>query len=1125
MYLGTRLSRAKRVVWACLLAWCAMAVGQEEASVEVRFLDAETGFDLPATLRAQPTSNGTEARVRVLPNGRRILTGAAGHHSIEITAPGYQPMAASIELRRDNSLPGVFQVEPERRRSELAPDQILAKTRPDSTLFLGFVGSEEKGEPLENVRILSLPSGIETTTDANGYFELHVPWIEGNAVAAQLLFERPGYQSEVRRNLELRPGGDWIYRVRLSRGAGERVVDERETRRWSGTSRGGTAKSAPGQRDGLETLGTAPIFQPASTSPTGLTVRVPRTIRVLYTNAVFYETLENYCRHVLPNEWISSWGSYTGGSNSLQAGAVALRTYAIGYVNQPSTATYDICATTSCQVYNPAVSSSRTDLAVNQTAGFVMINSSAAIPRGLTEYSSENNQLGMACGDGFTAPTGGCLADPVCTGEPEFGHGRGMCQWGSVKWATGLKFPGNDFSNTTLTNGQPRRDWVWIVQHYYPNLTLVKGAPLTVGDDVRATTSVTVRVCPDSSITNGVNCPQIGTAASGTTGIIVDGPQQITVDGAGHTWYFVHWTGGLSGWVVENYLARVIPTPPAPTNLIATAVSPSRIDLTWTDNSAFETGYKVEQATAATGPWTQIGIAAADATNFTASGLAPQTPYYFRLRASNPGGDSGFSPVATTSTPAQQLVIAPIPDQFVNEGQTLTFTAAVLNAEQTLPVTDFEPFAIGSGNGTVMFRLPNFSGSTVNFLDPSPNLSVVTNGFPPGNASTRALAVSWSFISTNTNPWLRLTTFGATTLPNPVVDLTKPFRFDIHASRPLRIALGLRETTNAPGTPIGSNGGSSGGIEWVGVTNRLNGQPQPTRTIPSDTWTTVTFDLPTEPALNFTSGNGVLSTASGLGVLEHLALVPADGAGAYTVFLDNFMVVQSTPVQFTLEPPAPAGTAIHSTSGVFTWTPTEAQGPSATSITVRATDNAAPPQAGTRSFTVTINEVNQPPTLAAPGDWFVHAGSTLVVSNAASDADLPVNALSYTLLAPIPAGAAVHPDSGTFTWTPADNFTGTTNTFTLRVTDSGSPSLNDTKTFTVRVVPRPSLHIAGIGGASLTLQWDSISGRRYQVQFKSDLSAPGWEDIGQPVLANGTISSTEVAAGPGQRFYRIALVD
>jgi peptidoglycan hydrolase-like amidase len=54
----------------------------------------------------------------------------------------------------------------------------------------------------------------------------------------------------------------------------------------------------------------------------------------------------------LPSEWIASWGS-TGpgnsGTNSLLAGAVAIRTYAIGFVNNPASANYDICGTTTCQ--------------------------------------------------------------------------------------------------------------------------------------------------------------------------------------------------------------------------------------------------------------------------------------------------------------------------------------------------------------------------------------------------------------------------------------------------------------------------------------------------------------------------------------------------------------------------------------------------------------------------------------------------------------------------------------------------------------------------------------------------------------------------------------------------------
>lgn len=1125
MYLRAGLSRVTVVVLACLLAGIGSAVGQEDVSLGIRFVDAETGFDVDAAIHPGPPSDKPGVALRQLPDGRRVLAGPSGRHELEIFAPGYRPTGASIELSRTGGLPILFRLEPEQRRPELAPESILPRTRPDTTLFLGFVGDDDRGRPLANVRVRSLPSGVETATDDAGYFELHVPLPKGDPGPAQLLFERPGYQSEIRHNLELWPGGDWTYRVRLSRGAGERMVDEQKTRRWSGAPRGGATTLAPEQPIPVTTLETASVFQPASTGPSILTVRVPRTIRVLYTNVVFYETMEGYCRHVLPNEWISSWGSYTGGSNSLQAGAVALRTYAIGYVNQPSAANYDICATTSCQVYNPSVSNSRTDLAVNQTAGFVMINSSANIPRGLTEYSSENNQLGMACGDGFTAPTGGCLADPVCAGEPEFGHGRGMCQWGTVKWATGLKFPGNDFSNTTLTNGQPRRDWVWIAQHYYPNLTLVKGAPLVIGDDVRATTTVTVRSCPDNSITNGVNCPQVGTAASGATGVIVDGPQQVTSDGAGHTWYFVQWTSGVSGWVVENYLARIVPAPPAPTNLVAVPSSPTRIDLSWTDNSAVETGYKVEQANTAGGPWTQIGVSGINTTNFPVSSLVPQTTYYFRIRATNPGGDSGYSPVAFATTPPQQLVIQSIPDQVINEGQTLALTAVVSNAEQSFPLTDFESFAPGAGNGTLLFRLPNYSGSTVNFLDSAPNLSVVTNVSPPGNTSSRALAVSWSFSSTNTNPWLRLTTFGTTTLPNPVIDFTKRFRFDIHASRPLRVALGLRETTNAPGTPLGSNGGSTGGIEWVGVTNRLNSQPQPTRLVGAGAWTTLTFDLPSEPALNFTSANGVLSTASGLGVLEHLAFVPADGAGTYTVFLDNFAVVQATPIAFTLEPGAPAGSAIDSSSGAFTWSPTEAQGPSSNSITVRATDNSVPPQTGVRTFAVTVNEVNQAPALASPGNWLIHALTTLVVTNAASDPDFPANALTFSLLGPVPPGASVHPDTGIFTWTPSDFATGTTNTFALRVADSGAPSLNDTRTFTVRVLSRPILRVLSLGETGLTLQWDSIPGRHYQVQFKTNLSAAAWEDMGQPVTAGQSVSSLDVPPGPDQTFYRILLVD
>lgn len=95
------------------------------------------------------------------------------------------------------------------------------------------------------------------------------------------------------------------------------------------------------------------------------------------------------------------------------------------------------------------------------------------------------------------------------------------------------------------------------------------------------------------------------------------------------------------------------PAPSAPTTLAATAVSSSQINLTWTDVATNETAYKVERATAAAGPWTEIAATlAANTTAYSATGLSASTTYYFRVRASNAGGDSPYSNTANATTSA-----------------------------------------------------------------------------------------------------------------------------------------------------------------------------------------------------------------------------------------------------------------------------------------------------------------------------------------------------------------------------------------------------------------------------------------------------------------------------------------
>jgi VCBS repeat-containing protein len=120
---------------------------------------------------------------------------------------------------------------------------------------------------------------------------------------------------------------------------------------------------------------------------------------------------------------------------------------------------------------------------------------------------------------------------------------------------------------------------------------------------------------------------------------------------------------------------------------------------------------------------------------------------------------------------------------------------------------------------------------------------------------------------------------------------------------------------------------------------------------------------------------------------------------------------------FSLDPGAPGGANIDPASGLFTWTPTEAQGPGRYDITVRVEDAAG--LFDTESFAVRVNEVNQPPKLATLGPQSVNEGESLMFGLSATDPDLPANQLSYSATS-LPEGAVLDPDTGLFTWTPTE---------------------------------------------------------------------------------------------------------
>src|SRR5208282_6221792 len=87
--------------------------------------------------------------------------------------------------------------------------------------------------------------------------------------------------------------------------------------------------------------------------------------------------------------------------------------------------------------------------------------------------------------------------------------------------------------------------------------------------------------------------------------------------------------------------------------------------------------------------------------------------------------------------------------------------------------------------------------------------------------------------------------------------------------------------------------------------------------------------------------------------------------------------------------------------------------------------------------------VNQAPVLAAIPNQTILAGRTLVVTNSASDADIPAQTLTYSLFS-APPGASIDSNSGVFTWRPAIAQSPSTQTVAVVVSDNGVPTMSAT---------------------------------------------------------------------------------
>jgi fibronectin type 3 domain-containing protein len=110
---------------------------------------------------------------------------------------------------------------------------------------------------------------------------------------------------------------------------------------------------------------------------------------------------------------------------------------------------------------------------------------------------------------------------------------------------------------------------------------------------------------------------------------------------------------GHSLWEFEIYGgSQTAPpgAPAAPSGLSATALSRDSIALSWTDNSEDETGFRIERAEFAGGPFTTLITLGPDVSTHTDDGLDPNKTYFYRIVALNGTAASLPSSVATNTT-------------------------------------------------------------------------------------------------------------------------------------------------------------------------------------------------------------------------------------------------------------------------------------------------------------------------------------------------------------------------------------------------------------------------------------------------------------------------------------------
>lgn len=221
----------------------------------------------------------------------------------------------------------------------------------------------------------------------------------------------------------------------------------------------------------------------------------------------------------------------------------------------------------------------------------------------------------------------------------------------------------------------------------------------------------------------------------------------------------------------------------------------------------------------------------------------------------------------------------------------------------------------------------------------------------------------------------------------------------------------------------------------------------------------------------------------------------------------------------------PSGMTV-SAAGRLAWTPGEADGPGVYAVTVRVEDDGSPPLGCTQTFQVTVTELNLDPVVGAVADVSLGEGTLLAFAVSATDADMPAQAVTYSL-ASGPAGMTVSA-AGLLQWTPTEAQGPGVHVVRVRATDSAGGVGEVDFAVTVNEVPSaPVLPELGPFALAEMAAWTQALGGNdadlpAQALTYSLVSGPAGLVLG----ADGVLAWTPTEAqGPGTFSATVRLID